>query len=114
MDDTGWAILKGAFLFLIGSIAVARGWVDSGWRAIKAGVHRILKGPEKALPDYAKIRRMEIELGMMPEPEESLLEAAEGRDGAEEIRSWGEVAPLRRIDPAPKMPDPPRPQIDRK
>lgn len=102
-------------------------------RLIWIGILRGITGRRPA--DRAKIRRMERELGMVPEPEEEHrcgrggigcgvgCSAPAVRDSVEDrsdIYAWGSPSPIRSViypqpqrqDPAPRLPDPPRPQTE--
>lgn len=75
--------------------------------------------------DYEYIDRLEYELRVGkydpgPEPEPRQLEdASPAFWGTEEISAWGSATPIRKIDytkrdPAPRLPEPPRPQTELK
>lgn len=136
----GWAIFFGILYLNMLVIAWNRGWVHATWYGIKGGTKRVLTGPVKARearPDYAKIQRLERDLGIVPATEEP-DECARGghgcgagcsapavRDSVEDrsdIYAWGAPSPIRSViyprpqkqDPPARMPRPPRPQTDRK
>lgn len=102
-------------------------WLQLIW----IGILRRITGRRPA--DCAEIRRMERELGLGPEPEKEHrcgrggigcgvgCSAPAVRDSVEDrsdgIYSWGSPSPIRAInyprpDPAPRLPDPPRPQTE--
>lgn len=105
-------------------------WAQLTW----IGILRGITGRRPA--DRAEIRRMERELGIVPEPEEEHrcgrggigcgvgCSAPAVRDSVEDrsdIYAWGSPSPIRSViyprpqaDPAPKLPDPPRPQTELK
>ncbi len=117
-------------------IAWQRGWVQVTYHGAKNALRPGGGQPAAGKPDYAKIAKLEDELGIgkqleIPEPPATPLQGETGRlygawigvepeDPTEylgEIYAWGRRDPVRKIDyrkrpkdPAPKLPDPPDPQ----
>lgn len=122
--------MEWAFLWIFGSMMTILIYINIkfDWFGRLVEIFKQLLRPTRDVPrglDYEYIDRLEYELRMGqydpgPEPEPRGLEDARPAFwGAEEIRAWGEAEPIRKIDctrrdPAPKMPETPRPQTDLK
>lgn len=136
-----WTIFISALYFVAVSMAWSRGWIQAAFSALVNFFKAALSGPAsggeipEGKPDYEKIRRLERELGVgLPDHEcarggrgcgvgcsAPALPFPEDDEG-EEVRAWGQEAPVRRIDyrhrrrpdPKPQLPNPARPQIEKK
>lgn len=80
------------------------------------------KREEPGRVDYDKIRRLERELGVGQNPADAPALPHPEDDRWEELRAWGQEAPVRRIDyrhrrrpdPKPRPPDQANPQTELK